>query len=168
VSRLSVLISCAAIAQIDYEMARNVSRGLHYGVMGVLGTWAVLSLVCQWAIQKERLAPVVRFLWAGADAVLLTALLYIDTAFNGPLIAVYPLLIAASGLWFRVELVVYTTGLSILGYGLLVVDQTWRHVPLHEPNWHVVFLLTLACTGGIVVYLVHRVGALSRFYGRKP
>jgi eukaryotic-like serine/threonine-protein kinase len=167
ISRLTALSVCAGIAQINYHLTHKVPLSFHVRVMSVLAIWAVVSALCQWAMSQQRFAPVVRFVWATTDAVLLTALLYIDSALNGPLIALYPVLIAASSFWFRVELVACSTGLSIFGYGLLLLDQAWHRGPLEQPNWHAVFLVALVLTGGITSYLVHRVRALNRFYETK-
>jgi serine/threonine-protein kinase len=80
----------------------------------------------------------------------------------------YPLLIAASGLWFRVRLVWFTTVLAIVAYGLLFLDQAasrpaWQ--PSQYPN---IFMAALAVTGFVVVRQVKRIWALSSYYERRP
>jgi eukaryotic-like serine/threonine-protein kinase len=167
VSRLVGLSLSAGIAQAGYNLMHLVPLHFHLEVMSVLAIWALVSVLCQSAISRGRWPTGVRYVWAGADAGLLTALLYIDEAFDGPLIVVYPVLIAGSGLWFRIGLVFYVTILSVLGYTLLLFDHRWRHGPLEQPNWHVIFLFALVLTGALIIYLVHRVQVLSRFYGSR-
>ena len=82
--------------------------------------------------------------------------------------AFHPLLIAASGLWFRVRLVWFTTALAIVAYGLLYLDKAatrpvWQ--PSQYPN---IFMAALGVTGFIVVRQVKRIWALSAYYESRP
>ena len=52
--------------------------------------------------------------------------MHIDDAVESPLVALYPALIAASGLWFHVSLVKLTTQLCLLGYASLLAAELWR------------------------------------------
>jgi hypothetical protein len=61
-----------------------------------------------------------------------------------------------------------TTALSIAGYACLLLDTHLRGIPLVFINWHVIFVIVLAVLGFVVVYQVHRVRALSRYYERRP
>jgi hypothetical protein len=88
----------------------------------------------------------------------------------------YMLLIVASGLWFRVRFVTYMTILSLLSYGVLVVDyyffwQPWTRpgskVPELTMDRHVIFAVSLVILASIVAYIVQRVRILSTFYGQK-
>jgi hypothetical protein len=75
-------------------------------------------------------------------------------------------LVAASGLWFRSPVVALATILSVLGYSGLLLADYWHQGRIEQFNWHVAFLVLLVLAGGSVAYQVHRVRALSRFYGR--
>jgi serine/threonine-protein kinase len=102
---------------------------------------------------------------------LLTILLFGYGAASSLVIG-YPLVIVASGLWFRVRFVWFMTVLSLLSYGVLVVDfYSWRP-ELHENMYagfdrHVIFAAGLIVLGAITSYLVQRVRMLSSFYGRQ-
>ena len=86
----------------------------------------------------------------------------------------YPLLIAASGLWWRVNLVWITTALAMTAYTWLYVDAavnwqagTIRLEPspdLEHPN---IFLAALFLTGYVVVRQVKRILLLSRYYEQR-
>jgi len=111
----------------------------------------------------------VRLLWAATDITLVTALLKTLDAIESTLLVGYPLLIAASGLWFRVRLVWFTTVLAEVGYGFLYVDH-WRHQaaawrPAQYPN---IFIAALAVTGFVVARQVKRIWALSTYYEHRP
>jgi serine/threonine-protein kinase len=168
VSRLLGLGICMAIAQVSFHYHPTVSLAQHTQVVSVLGIWALLSVLCQWALEQQRWSKLVPFIWVAVDTVCLTAVLWLDEAMPGPLIASFPVLVAASGLWFRAPLVGLTTLLAVLGYGFLLFDDFSRHGQLEHVNWHVVFVVLLVLTGCAVAYQVHRVRTLSRFYGRRP
>lgn len=123
--------------------------------------------MCQWALERERWNPLMPFVWAAVDGACLTGVLWLDEAMPGPLIGAFPVLVAASGLWFRAPVVAVTTVLTMLGYSFLVLDDALRGHRLEQVNWHVAFLVFLLLTGCAVAYQVHRVRALSRFYERR-
>ncbi len=87
----------------------------------------------------------------------------------------YPLLIAASGLWWRLKLVWITALMTMLAYCWIYVDAAlwwkegrlvWRPSPdLLHPN---IFLAGLFLTGYVVLRQVKRILALSRYYEHRP
>ncbi len=88
------------------------------------------------------------------------------------LIAVYPLLIAASALWLDVRFVGVMTAMSLASYGILVVDFYFWRTGLQQqfdasPTRHVVFAVSLVVLAAIVSWLVQRLRTLSKFYGRQ-
>ncbi|MFA6562001.1 MAG: serine/threonine-protein kinase [Verrucomicrobiia bacterium] len=167
-SRLIGLTICAVVAQVKYSAVHNVPLELHVNVMTTLAVWMLVSVVCQWFLRNERRAGIARFVWAGADVLLLTAVLKVDDAFLSPLIVGYPMLVVASGLWFRVPLVAFTTVMAALVYSALVFDNYCRGNGQGQWNWHAIFVVALAIIGFIVAYQVRRVRALSRFYEGRP
>jgi hypothetical protein len=63
------------------------------------------------------------------------------------------------------------TVLSLLSSGALVLDFSLRRTDLHvvmqpQADRHVIFAVSLVVMGAVVSYLVERLRALSRFYGR--
>ena len=103
---------------------------------------------------------------------MLLAALLIGSGVASPLVVGYWLLIAASGLWFRVRFVWFMTVLSLLSYGVLVIDfYCWRtrlqqHFDTSYAR-HVLFAVSLIVLGAIVSSLVQRLRMLSKFYGRQ-
>jgi serine/threonine-protein kinase len=167
-SRLAALTFCVLIAQVTYQIRHQLPIWQHAKGMAMMGLWGVISAFCQWRISGERQPHLARYVWAGADVALLTGVLLVSEDFNSPLVGAYFALIAASGLWFRPSLVVFTTIAAILGYCLLLGDDSLRNGRLAWANWHLIFAAMLVTTGFVVAYLVHRVRALSRFYERRP
>jgi len=87
----------------------------------------------------------------------------------------YPLLIAASGLWWRVRLVWITTLLAIAAYGVLYLDASlsWQGGVPHwqEPEqlrYANIFMAGLLLTGYTVARQVRRILALGRYYENRP
>jgi len=164
VSRLALLAVVATIVQVHYQI-RGVDAVFHAKVMTVFGIWAVSAFVFQSILNRERFVDVARFLWSATDVVLLTniLLLSLEDGPIGPLLIGYPLLVAASGLFFRVRLVWFTTAVSLLSYLALVLkgDTAAESVPPHYP---LIFAGALAVLGFIVAYQVYRVRVLSRYF----
>jgi hypothetical protein len=92
----------------------------------------------------------------------------VDDAMIGPLISGYPLLIAGSGLWFRVPLVWTTTIMAEVFYGLLVLVARVRHGSLDHPARHFMSMVTLGVLGIVIVTLVRRIRILSQNLEHRP
>ena len=129
----------------------------------------------------------VRVLWSAADIALLTVELKLfeqlqPTAGGDPIVRVettllvgYPLLIAASGLWWRVNLVWITTALAMLAYSWLYIDAALRWhagrtswIPSPDLRHSNIFLAGLLLTGYVVARQVRRILLLSRYYEHRP
>lgn len=159
-SRLIGLAAAAIVLEVNYSLWPIYSPVDHFAVLGVLALWAVTSILCQRLLSYEWNPHPVRFAWAASDVIFLTAALIVGGAPPGPLLVGYPLLIAGSGLWFHVRLVVFMTGITLLTYGVFL----WSQPNLVDVHHHVIFALTLPVMGFIVGYQVFRVRALSRYY----
>ncbi len=155
---------CTLIAQTAYQVTHSVPLGFHSLVMVILLAWLAGSFVCQFLMNRPAWSEHMRFVWIWLDVVFFSLVLYVDDALAGPLLVGYPLLIAASGLWFRDTLVWFTAGMAMLSYAaLLMLD--WDHVK--DMHKHIMFLVSLAVTGFVITYQVRRVRALSRYYERR-
>lgn len=164
VSRLLGLGVIAGIVQINF-MTSDVDEPNHWAVMGVLGTWALLSFVLQRLQRIDRVAGAVPWLWATLDCILFTMCLHLAHGPRELLLAGYPLLIAASGLWFRVRMVWFMMSLCLAAFGVLVVLNPWNApVPPHYP---VLIAAMLLIVGMIVAYQVRRVRVLSRYFEQR-
>jgi serine/threonine-protein kinase len=169
-SRLGALTLFYVVEMAIY-LGGVVQQRFHGWMSLVVGLWVGGSFICQQFLASGRGAVPVCFIWGTLDSLALFAVLCIGYGAASSLVVGYFLLIVASGLWFRVRFVSYITALSLLSYGILVVDfYCWRP-ELHEgmyAGWdrHVVFTLALIVVGAMVSYLVQRVRTLSNFYGR--
>jgi serine/threonine-protein kinase len=164
VSRLIGLGAIAGIVQINF-MASDTGEPNHWAVMCVLGAWALLSFVLERVQRIDRIAGTIPYLWALLDCILFTTSLHLAHGPRELLLAGYPLLIAASGLWFRVRMVWFMMGLCLAAFGVLVLLNPWSTpVPRHYPG---LFAAMLLIVGMIVAYQVRRIRVLSRYFEQR-
>ena len=154
------LLLTALIVQVKYLLSGH-GIVLHLQIMGVLGVWLLLSCIFQAMLRRD--VEIARFAWASVNVVLLTVALYLSGVPLGPLLIGYPLLVTASGLWFRVRLVWFTTILSLVSYTGLMWSrpEELSAQPVHYP---LIFAAVLTVLGFIVAYQIHRVRVLSRYF----
>jgi len=163
--RLVMLIFCFAIAQISFMTGNDATMELHLEVLGLLAVWAGVSWLCQQFVHDPDRPLAARFVWSGLDVVLFGAMVWLDDAFDTPLMLGFPLLIAASGLWFRPRLVWFTAVSAAIVYSVL-----WCMAPSaarHGWNLRVIYLVGLFVIAILITHQVQRVRALSRHYERR-
>lgn len=184
VSRLGGLGLMAIITQANFAVSADPDSRLHWTIQGVLALWAILATAFQMLLRSGVRSGRVRVLWSSADLACMTIVIKllensaVAPATGGRIVDVeatllvgYPLLIAASGLWWRVHLVWITTILAILAFAGLYIDAAlswnggrplWRPSPnLIHPN---IFVAGLILTGHVVARQVRRILALGRYY----
>ena len=169
-SRLGALGLFYLIETADYY-ANSVDTHFHQQVSLVVVLWIVASIVCQQLLASRRWSVPARFVWGTLDSLALFVVLRLGYGAVSSLVVGYPLIIVASGLWFRVRFVWFITFLSLLTYSILVIDFYYWRPELHEGMYagfdrHVIFALAMLLTGSVVAYLVEQVRTLSNFYGR--
>ncbi|HVX15053.1 MAG TPA: serine/threonine-protein kinase [Pirellulales bacterium] len=173
VSRLAVFLLFYAVEAVNYYLLDRWNGRFHYSVTAVLAIWVGLSFAFQRLMRRDAWQMVIPAAWAFVDAAGLLCMLLLGDGRMSPLMIGYPLLIVASGLWFRVRLVWLMTLLAFTSYSVLAVDfYVWRtgeleQMALLDSDDHVYFLVGLVAMGAAVAYQVQRVRALSRFYERR-
>lgn len=171
-SRLAALGVFYLVELVNYSFG-VVDDEFHRNITILIGVWAAGSVILQQTLKFQRWSLYAQFVWGTLDtALLLAVLLKVAGGAASPLIVGYPLLIVASGLWFRVRFVWYMTALSLLSYGVLLWDFYYRRPDLQRGfpttyDRHVIFAISLVVLATIVAYLVQRVRALSSYYGEK-
>ncbi len=161
VSRMLGLGIGAGIVQVNF-MLSTAEHPDHWLVMGVLVLWGVLSIALQKLQGAGRLAATIPFLWASLDGLLFTVVLFLADGPSDLLLAGYPMLVAASGLWFRVRMVWFMTAVCLAASAVLLLTGPERpDLPSHYPG---LFAAMLLIAGMIVAYQVHRIRVLSRYF----
>jgi serine/threonine-protein kinase len=164
VARLGGLAIVAVLTQYNYLfLTPEPSFRIHYLIQAVLTLWATSAVVFQVLLRRGWRSDRARVLWSASDIFFLTLELKLLGRVETTLLVGYPLLIAASGLWWRPALVWITTGMAMAAYGALYLDAalTKPRASLQYPN---IFLVALLLTGYIIVRQIKRILALSRYY----
>ena len=169
--RLGALGLFYLIETANYYYVGSVDASFHRGVSLVVALWLIASVICQQMFGSRRWSIPACFVWGTIDSLALFAVLRLGYGAASALVVGYPLIIVGSGLWFRMRYVWYITLLSLLSYGILVVDFYYWRPELHQGMYagfdrHVIFALSMVVIGAVVAYLVQRVRTLSEFYGR--
>ena len=170
-SRLGALGVFYVVETINYFAVHHDTR-FHGAVSVVVALWIIASITCQRLLESRRWSFPARYAWGTLDSLALLTVLCVGNGAASPLVVGYPLVIVASGLWFRVRFVWFMTVLSLLSYGVLVIDfyclrpEEWRVEPYGAGDRHVIFAVGMIILGLAVEYLVERVRILSSFYSK--
>ncbi|MFO0905045.1 MAG: serine/threonine-protein kinase [Pirellulales bacterium] len=161
------LIACAAVlAILNVRFAwyyTAISKPFHLQVCELLCVWAGASFMCQLLLDRTATREWGRYVWAAVDVGLMTGMLWISQPPRGLILAGYPLLIVASGLFARVPLVAFTTGVSMAAFvGLLLNTPDELQPTIYAFLYETMLLLI----GSIVAYQVQRIRTLSRHLER--
>jgi eukaryotic-like serine/threonine-protein kinase len=167
-ARVGGLLILGTLVQINY--LRGAVHGLkaHLMVTAISILWVLASAIYQFALRRERWTEEIRLAWLGTEVVLITAVLRIRDNPTSSTVIVYALLIAAAGLWSRVRLVWWTTGLAEAAYVALVLDAYARGKFTGTDNNVNIVMGSLALTGFVVAQHVKRIWAISSYYENRP
>jgi len=174
-SRVGILGAFYLVELANYSLDNEEPRFFHT-VSLIVAVWLASAVTFQQCQKSRRWSIPARYGWGTLDAMLLLCVIMAANGAVSPLVMGYPLLIVASGLWFRVRFVWFMTILSLASYGFLTLDYYyWRPEELREqfgadPARDVAFVdftLAMIAIALVVAYLVSRVRALSSYYGQK-
>jgi serine/threonine-protein kinase len=158
-SRLAIMFVAILVTQAEHYFSHR-DLSYHWDIKLAFASWALLAVIFQWFLRREKTAEFARLGWAVTDPLFLLYVLKqadeIETILVG-----YPVIIAASGLWFRERLVLVSTASCIASYGALLAIRREAISLVHYP---VIFMTALAVIGGVVAFQVQRVRTLSRYF----
>lgn len=161
-SRWSAIVCGAAILEVSC-LAGDLTYGTRDMFFELLAFWAVTAFMFQKLQRSEQLATISRFIWLASDAIFITKMLVLSApaAPAGPLLVVYPLLIAASGLFIQESLVLFMTSVSLISYALFLYMRPIEATPWHYP---MIFSAILVVIGVVISHQVNRIRLLSRHF----
>lgn len=159
-SRWSAMVLGAGILEASY-LTGQMTYGVRDLFFQLLAFWALAAFMFQKLQRSEQLATASRFIWLASDAVFLTRMLVLSTPPAGPLLVVYPLLIAASGLFIQESLVLFMTSVSLISYALFLYMRPIEATPWHYP---MIFSAILIVVGVVISHQVNRIRMLSRHF----
>ena len=149
-------------------LANPETVGFYLPVLFGLALWGALTVfweavgtrrpaIAQPRSARSRPAPVATEIWVAGlvltDVISVTVLLALVDGKSGPLLAVYPLLVAASGLWLKQRLVHLVTLACLTAHVILAV------VTPGPVAWHVALILDvlILCTAAITAFQIGRI-----------
>lgn len=131
----------------------------------LLGVWGLASFALQRMLSRLQRKDAICLSWAAIDIVLYTSLLFVADQPRGLLLIGYPMLVCASGLFYRRSYVAFmTTGCSI---GFLVLAWTFRSAEFSKIDFQAIFISGLAVIGLILSTMIRRIRALCTYYDEK-
>ena len=171
-SRLATLGAFYLVDLFNYCIAEVVDARFHWRITALTGLWVFTAIVFQQFLKSPRWSIPARFVWGVLDSLLLLGVLLVAYGAASSLLVGYLLLIAASGLWYRVRYVWFIAGLSLASYGVLIVDfyhwRPWLQKECYSGfDRHMVILMSIVAMAAVVSYLVARVRALSSYLGQR-
>lgn len=164
ISHLGAILASALIILISYLARYSHASPQQFAVkFGILVSWALVSVLLQHLSRFNRRREWVHLVWATADMCFYTAVLIAADAPRGLLFVGYPLMIAVSGLFYRVRFVTYMTTLGCLS--TLLVATSVTDSLTDRIDFLCIYLIALVVLGVSIAAMIRRVRSLSRFYG---
>ena len=167
-TRMGALTILGTFVQLKFFLEGFHHRTSHLLVTAVLIVWALATVVFQLALSKGRRADSIKMAWIAAEVILISTILRIRDNTMSSGVVVYPLLIAAAGLWSA--------------HPARLVDDHPRGGRLCRPharlprrkgisgpdNNESIVVGVLVVTGFVVAKHVNRILAISSYYEHRP
>jgi hypothetical protein len=102
-----------------------------------LGAWGALAAVWEWAGVRALPVNAVARSFTLTDGVFVSFLLWLVDNANGSLVAVYPVLVAAAGVWLEGGLVRLAAAVSLVGYVAVLLARP------AAVEWHLAAIVAL-------------------------
>ncbi len=164
--RVTALVLSALLLQVNYDLRKDIAPVYHLEAMLILTVWLVGTILCKRWLRTDpddlTAADAARLTWMGLDIIGLTWVILLGANEGGPLVVGYALIVALSGLWFRVHLVWITTVLCELGYLTIILKVYLLTGEIPSRHWVITFMVLVALLGGVIAWQVQRIQFLTR------
>lgn len=134
--RLVGIVGTAAVVVVRCLLAPD-TIGFYAPVLVGLGAWGALAAAWEWAGVRALPVGAVARLFTLTDGVFVSFLLWLVDGANGPLVAVYPVLVAAAGVWLEGGLVRLAAAMSLVGYVAVLLARP------AAVEWHLAAIVAL-------------------------
>lgn len=164
VSHLCALGSIVVIVTASYLFGTGASTPNRFWIkLPLLVAWILACIGFQRVSRYYRYRNWVHLTWAATDLVIYTVLMINANPPRGLLMVGYPMMIAASGLFYRVRFVVFMTITCNLAMLLLVslVDDPIKQ----RLDYLAIYFIGITILGLCVMTMIRRIRGLSRFCG---
>ena len=166
-ARFGGFLLFGTFVQINYYLNTVPNANSRFLVSLITILWGMGAYGFHLMLKREKNVESVRMLWLGSEVVLLTVILGIQNNPQSMGVVIYPLLIAASGLWYRENIVWKITGLSAIAYSALIFNFFMRNEVATLPSSANIVMGSLFITGFVVSQQVKRLWAISSYYEKR-
>jgi len=163
VSHLCAIITVLAIVSIAIAV-RDTRFAASSLTLSLLTIWAIGSWVFQRVSVIDRYQIAAFWSWAAFDIVIYTTLIYFAETPRALLLIGYPMMIAASGLFYRVRFVVFVTAMCIVGFMILLATVT--DTLTQRPEFCVIYVSGLLVLALCLISMIRRVRGLADYSAR--
>lgn len=154
-------IGTAAAITLPAHLAQVSHSRASYQLI-LLGFWLVACFALQWLVFRARLRDIGCLAWATVDVILSTWLIYNAESPRTLLLIGYPMMIAASALFYRTRFVIYMTAICVLGF--LFLKLFTDDPSLARIDFSAIFVSGLLVIGLTMHSMIQRLRGMSQFY----
>jgi len=163
-SHLIVLAIFISIECLWYYVLHIRTSSYHYTLLSILLVWSAASVCFQRLLRNPHRTEAISLIWSASDVLFLSAALLNAEGVASHLLILYPILIAASGLWYHSKHVWVTTAVAMASYAGLCLHALIFRPDLQVPfDYHIVFLAALFSIGFPIALLVRRLERLKGY-----
>ncbi len=129
--------------------------------IALLACWVMASIVLQRLSVIERFQNGAHWVWAAFDVAIYTTLIYFADPPRGLLLIGYPMMIVASGLFYRMRFVIFVTLMCIAGFLSLLafVDDEMSN----RADFCVIYISGLIVLGLCLLSMIRRIRGLADY-----
>lgn len=166
-ARIGGFLIFGTFVQINYYLNTVPNIRSRFLVTVITILWGMGAYGFHVALKKQKRVETIRMFWLSSEVLLLTVILGIQNNPQSLGVVIYPVLIAASGLWYRENLVWKITGLSVVAYTALIIIYFLENELSTLPSSANIVMGSLFMTGFVVSQQVKRLWAISSYYEKR-
>jgi hypothetical protein len=142
---------------VNYHVLHVVDLRFHVGSLLIVGLWVAATALFTVMLREHIWPRAISYVIVSTDVLLLSWLLLLADGPKSPLVVLYFLVIALSGVRVNPGVCLYTAAASAFGYGA-VLEFVKRQKPelLVPPHHAVIVALSLLLMGFVMAHLVGR------------
>lgn len=155
--RLAAVSIFTANELVNYHVLHVVDLRFHIGSLLIVALWVVATALFTILLREHIWPRAVSYVIVSTDLLLLTWLLFLADGPRSPLVVLYFLIIALSGVRVDPAVCLFTGAAATLGYGAVLEFTKLQKPELLVPPTHAVIVaLSLLLMGVIMAHLVGR------------
>jgi hypothetical protein len=142
---------------VNYHVLKVVDARFHYGSLLIIAIWVAATALFAVMLREHLWPRALSYVIVSTDVLLLTWLLLLGDGPKSPLVVLYFLVIALSGVRVDPRVCLFTAGAAMFGYGTVLQFMKMRQPDLLVPPYHAVIVaLALLLMGVVMAHLVGR------------